>query len=137
MMIWLSAYVGVALTMLVLDGAWLSFAAQRLYRPQLGDMLTDGFRIGPAALFYVTYVAGVVVLAVAPGLSADKWSVALTRGMVLGLIAYATYDLTNQATLRRWSTLVSAADIAWGTALTGIAATAGFLAARWASSHFA
>lgn len=135
MMKWIFAYLGAALAMLVLDSAWLSFAAKKLYRPQLGDILLDGFRIAPAAAFYFLYVAGIVVLAVAPGLEAGKWTVALTRGMALGLIAYATYDLTNQATLKQWSTTVTVADMAWGTILTGIAASAGFFAARWVESR--
>ena len=128
------AYLGAAAAMLVLDGAWLSFAAKRLYRPLLGDMLADGFRLAPAALFYFLYVAGIVVLAVAPGLAAGKWTIALTRGIVLGLIAYGTYDLTNQATLRQWSGFVTIADMCWGTILTGAAATAGYYAARWAAA---
>ncbi|MEO7654239.1 MAG: DUF2177 family protein [Sphingomicrobium sp.] len=131
---WIAAYIGAALAMMVLDAIWLTLAAPRLYRPQLGDLLAESFRMGPAALFYFLYVAGIVFLAVAPGLAADKWTVALTRGMALGLIAYATYDLTNQATLRQWSSLVSVVDIAWGTILTGIAASAGFFAARWATN---
>lgn len=131
---WTFAYLGTAAAMLVLDGAWLSFAAKRLYRPLLGDMLADGFRLAPAALFYFLYVSGIVVLAVAPGLAAGKWTVALTRGLVLGLIAYGTYDLTNQATLRQWSGTVTIADMVWGTILTGAAATAGYYAARWAAA---
>jgi len=133
-MTWVAAYLGSALAMLVCDGIWLSLAAKRLYRPQLGDLLLDGFRIAPAAIFYFLYVAGIVLLAVAPGLAAGKWTVALTRGIALGLVAYATYDLTNQATLRHWSSLVSVADIAWGTVLTGAAASAGYAAARWAAT---
>ncbi len=134
MMVWIAAYAGAALAMLALDSLWLGFAAKRLYRPELGDMLMDGFRIAPAAVFYLAYVAGIVFLAVQPGLEAGKWSVALTRGAALGAIAYATYDLTNQATLRHWSTLVTISDIAWGTVLTGLAATAGYYAASWAKS---
>jgi uncharacterized membrane protein len=134
MRLWIFAYLGSALAMLLLDAAWLSFAAKRLYRPLLGDILADGFRLAPAALFYFLYVAGIVVLAVAPGLAAGKASVALTRGLALGLVAYATYDLTNQATLRQWSSVVTIADMAWGMVLTGVAATVGYYAARWATS---
>lgn len=117
--------------MLVLDGIWLSLATNRLYRPQLGNLLADGFRLAPAAVFYLLYVAGIVVLAVAPALSAERWTVALSRGLALGLIAYATYDLTNQATLRSWSAIVTVVDMGWGTILTGVAATTGYFAARW------
>lgn len=131
---WFAAYGGAALAMLALDSAWLTFAAKRLYRPHLGEVLADGFRLAPAAAFYFIYVGGIVFLAVAPGLEAGKWSVAATRGAALGFIAYATYDLTNQATLKQWSSVVTVADMAWGTLLTGVAATAGFFAARWAAS---
>ena len=131
---WIFAYLGAAVTMLVLDAAWLSFAAKQLYRPLLGDILADGFRLAPAALFYFLYVAGVVALAAAPGLAAGKWTVALARGLTLGIIAYGTYDLTNQATLRQWSAVVTLADMCWGTVLTGAAATGAYYAARWAAA---
>lgn len=131
-MSWIAAYVGSALAMLLLDGAWLSLAAPRIYRPQLGDLLLDGFRGVPAAIFYLLYVGGIVVLAVMPGVSADRLWVAVARGLALGLVAYGTYDLTNQATLRHWSTLVTALDMTWGTLLTGAAAAAGYVAVRWA-----
>ena len=131
---WFAAYGGAALAMLALDSAWLTFAAKRLYRPYLGDVLAEGFRFAPAAAFYFIYVGGIVFLAVMPGIDAGKWTVAATRGAALGFIAYATYDLTNQATLKQWSSVVTVADMAWGTLLTGVAATAGFFAARWAAS---
>lgn len=131
-MSWITAYAGTALTVLLLDGVWLSIAAKRLYRPQLGDLLMDGFRVLPATIFYFLYVAGIVVLAVAPGLTAGKWTSALWRGAALGLVAYGTYDLTNQATLRHWPSAVTVADISWGVALTAVAAAAGYLAARLA-----
>lgn len=126
----LIAYVAAALAMLVLDAAWLSAMVNRLYRPHLGDLLMDGFRGAPAAVFYFLYVAGVVVLAVLPALETDKWTMALARGMVLGLVAYGTYNLTNQATLRHWSTVVTLADMSWGTVLTGAAAVAGYFVVR-------
>lgn len=136
MITWIFAYLGAALAMLALDSLWLGFAAKRLYRPELGNMLAEGFRMAPAAIFYFLYVAGIVYLAVMPGIDAGKWSVAASRGAALGFIAYATYDLTNQATLRQWSTTVTVVDMAWGTFLTAIAATAGFFAARWAGEAF-
>lgn len=137
MIVWIFAYLGAALAMLVLDAIWLTLAAKKLYRPELGEMLAQSFRLPPAALFYFLYVAGIVFLAVAPGLATGKLTIAVSRGAALGFIAYATYDLTNQATLRHWSSLVSAVDIAWGTILTAIAAGVGFAAARWASETFA
>lgn len=132
MLLWLIAYAAAALTMLVLDGLWLSLAAPRLYRPELGDLLISGFRGIPAAIFYFLYVGGIVFLAIAPGVAAGNWWIALTRGLALGLIAYATYDLTNQSTLRHWSTTVTIVDMTWGAVLTGIAASVGCSCAmRW------
>ncbi len=124
------AYLATALALLALDVVWLSVAAGLLYKPQLGSLLRDGFDVVPAVLFYLLYLAGVVVFVIAPSLpDARPRSVAL-RGAFFGLVAYATYDLTNQATLRQWSTVVTVADLIWGTFLTAVAGTVGYLAAR-------
>jgi len=128
---WIIAYLATATTFLGLDAIWLGFAANRLYRPRLGDLLLDGFKPFPAIAFYILYVAGILIFAVAPALASGRWTTALARGAMLGLLAYATYDLTNQATLRGWSSVVTIADLCWGTVLTGTAATIGFMAARW------
>jgi uncharacterized membrane protein len=128
---WIIAYLATAATFLGLDAIWLGCAANRLYRPRLGDLLLDGFKPFPAIAFYILYVAGILIFAVAPALASGRWTTALARGAMLGLLAYATYDLTNQATLRGWSSVVTIADLCWGTVLTGTAATIGFMAARW------
>jgi uncharacterized membrane protein len=119
-----------AATMLVLDGIWLSTMAKRLYRPRLGDLVAENFHLAPAAAFYVTYVAGTYFLAVQPALAEGRVDLAAIRGAALGFVAYATYDLTNQATLRHWSTTVTVADMAWGTVLTAITAGVGAWAAK-------
>lgn len=124
------AYLATALAFLGLDTVWLSLSASRLYKPHLKDLLLEKFNVVPAASFYLLYVAGILVFAVFPALATGRWTTALGRGAALGLVAYATYDLTNQATLRGWSTTVTIADLCWGTALTGLAATVGYLATR-------
>lgn len=124
------AYVATALVFLAVDAIWLTVAAQRLYRPLMGEMLLDSFRLVPAALFYFIYIAGIVVFAISPALATDRWTTATTHGAFLGLFAYATYDLTNQATLRNWPLTVTIADLCWGTFLTASAATIGFLITR-------
>jgi uncharacterized membrane protein len=96
----------------------------------MGDMLVDGFRLAPAALFYLIYIAGIVVFAIAPALASERWTTATSYGAFLGFFAYATYDLTNQATLKNWPLAVTIADLCWGTFLTAGAATAGFLITR-------
>ena len=111
-----------------LDAAWLSYAAGRIYRPRLGALLREDFAVLPAAAFYVVYIAGILVFAVGPALASGRWTTAVWRGAALGFLAYATYDLTNQATLRNWSSFVSVIDMAWGTMLTAAAALAGYAA---------
>jgi len=87
------------------------------------------FRPLPAVLFYLVYMAGLVFFAVAPAIASGRWTSALANGAALGLVAYATYDLTNQATLRSWSTTITILDLCWGTVLSAIAATLGYLIA--------
>ncbi len=122
----LPAYLSTAVTMLALDSIWLTLTAKRLYRAQLGDLMLSGFNLAPAAAFYVLYVLAVVILVVQPALAERRLLSATMRGALLGLAAYATYDLTNQATLRGWSITVTIADLCWGTCLTAVAATAGY-----------
>ena len=124
------AYGTSALTMLALDSVWLTLTSQRLYRAQLGELMRPGFDLPPAAVFYLLYLVGIVVFAVQPALAQQSWGVALRLGALLGLVAYATYDLTNQATLRGWPVAITIADLCWGTFLTATAATAGYFAAR-------
>lgn len=126
----LIAYAGAAFGMLVLDSIWLSTMAERFYRPQLGPLLADDFRVGPALAFYVLYLFGVVYFAAAPALREGDWRKAALNGALLGLIAYGTYDLTNQATLRHWPALVTMTDLAWGASLTAVSAIAGYALAR-------
>lgn len=126
-----AGYLAAGLAMGLMDAIWLTQVGPGLYRPALDAVLTDSPRPGPAAVFYLVYVGGIVFLAVRPALQqAAKWWGALLNGAVLGLVAYATFDLTNQATLKVWPTFVSVADIAWGASLTAVAALAGFAAAR-------
>lgn len=127
-MTWIVAVVAVALVFGALDAVWLSWAGPNFYRPKLGDLLADSFRMAPALVFYAAYVAAVVWFAVRPGLANGIASAAL-NGALLGAICYATYDLTNQATLRTWSTTVTIADIIWGAFATAVAASAATFAA--------
>lgn len=129
---WIIAYIATGVAFLGIDAVWLSFAANRLYRPQIGPLMLEKFSVPPAALFYLIYIGGIVFFAIAPALASGRWTAALVRGALLGFVAYATYDLTNQATLKGWSSTVTVADLCWGTFVTGAAASVGFLALRWA-----
>lgn len=120
------AYIAAAVTMLVLDVAWLTLAVPRLYRPALGVLLSDKPNLPVAGVFYLLYVVGIVVFAVLP--ASGSWLTALGLGALLGLVAYGTYDFTNLATLRDWPVALSLIDVCWGVALTAVAASVGHVA---------
>ncbi|KPH81286.1 DUF2177 family protein [Bosea vaviloviae] len=126
----LTAYAATAIAFLAIDAVWLSTMANLLYRPLLGDMLSPSFALAPAVLFYVIYVGGIVFFAILPALEAQLFRKAVLNGAALGFVAYATYDLTNQATLRNWPAIVTIADLIWGTLLTATASAVGYAAAR-------
>jgi uncharacterized membrane protein len=125
---YLAAYVGAGLAFAGLDAVWLSLTSASLYRPVLHAVLIDGFRPAPAVLFYLVYLVGVIIFAVAPAMRAGRWRVATAMGGLFGFFAYATYDLTNQATLTVWATKITVLDLAWGAFVTAAGATAGYLA---------
>lgn len=129
----LSAFVCAGLLMLVLDAIWLSVMGRHFYRPMIGELLADQFRLMPAILFYLLYVSAIVYFGVRPALASNELSSALINGALIGLLAYGTYDLTNQAMLKVWPPLVTIVDLIWGMSLTAAASCAGFLGARWAS----
>lgn len=114
-------YLITAAVFAVVDFGWITLATPRLYKPEIGELLIDGARPVPAVLFYLIYMLGVVGLCVLPNLSKGDWLKAVGAGALLGLSAYAAYDLTNQATLKIWSTKVTIADLAWGTFATAAA----------------
>ncbi|MBO9545769.1 DUF2177 family protein [Caulobacter sp.] len=126
----LAAYAASLVAFVALDFVWLSLMVERIYRPALGDLLAAKPRMGAAVVFYLAYAAGLVFLVVAPALKEASLTRAGVGGLVLGAMAYATYDLTNQATLRTWSTKLTLVDIAWGAALTAVAAMIGYAVAR-------
>lgn len=126
------AYAGAALLFFTADMIWLGFVARGFYRAQLGAVLVERPLLVPAAIFYVAYVAAIVFFAIAPALREQSWQLALLHGALFGAIAYATYDLSNLATLRDWPPVLTVVDLTWGTAVTALAALTGY----WASSLF-
>jgi uncharacterized membrane protein len=107
-----------------------------LYRPALDAILADHVRLAPAVIFYLAYLLGMLVLVIAPAGRAGSLTLAAGNGAMLGAMAYATYDLSNQATLKVWSTAITLADIGWGAVLTGAGCGAGYLVWRWAQMRF-
>lgn len=120
------AYLATLIVFVAIDFIWLGSMADRLYRPTLGDMLAAEFRLLPAIVFYLIFAGGLTFFALRPGLEAGSISTAVLYGAVLGFTAYATYDLTNQSTLKNWSTTLTIVDLIWGTLLSAVASGAGY-----------
>ena len=118
------AAVTTLITMGLLDAIWLTTMTARLYRRQLADLLLDHPDLRPAIAFYLLYAVGVLILVVLPAREYG-WTLpsVIVRAVLLGVVAYGTYDLTNQATLRGWSPLVTVVDMAWGGLLTAVVAS--------------
>lgn len=129
-MTYVVAYIATAVIFLGLDAIWLSRIALGMYRRELGSLLLEKPNLLIAGAFYLLYVAGIVILAIAPALGDGGWIRALLMGAVLGLVAYGTYDITNLSTLKGWSTLLALIDIAWGTALSAVSAAIGLWVVR-------
>jgi uncharacterized membrane protein len=102
------------------DLVWIGVVARSFYQRQLGFLLSPNVNWPAALLFYAVYIAGIVFFAVRPALEVGSATRALACGAFFGFVAYATYDLSNQATVRDWPVLVTVVDLAWGTVLTAV-----------------
>jgi uncharacterized membrane protein len=120
----LLAYAATAAVFLPLDATWLAATGPRLYRPALGELLAEQPDLAAALLFYALYFAGVVVFALPQAARAESSTRSALRAAFFGLVAYGTYDLTNQATLRHWPGWLTAIDLLWGASVTAVAAQA-------------
>jgi uncharacterized membrane protein len=130
-----TTYILTLLSMLVIDGTWIALVALPMFRTTLGpDMLTA--RPVPAVLFYLVYAAGIQVFVLPAG--QRSWPLTALNGALFGLFTYATYDLTNYATLRGWTAALAVSDIAWGMVMTAVVSTlamfAGRAVARWVTT---
>jgi uncharacterized membrane protein len=115
----------------VIDMIWLGFVAKDFYRKHLGSMLSPKVHWAAALLFYVVFVAGLLIFVIRPALAQGEPLKALLLGGLFGLISYATYDLSNLATLKDWPVIVTIVDLAWGTALGGLVSLSGAVLGRW------
>ena len=119
-----------AVIFLALDAVMLTFVMRPLFDRHIGPLLLTDIRVLPAALFYLGYVVGLLWLVSLPALRADAPLQALIGGMVIGAMAYGTYEFSNYATLTAWHPSMVATDFLWGTALTGFSASAGVTLTR-------
>lgn len=126
----LMAYVAVLVPFVALDAVWLWVMGSSLYKPTLGDILRAQPNLWPAAVFYGLYPVGLLVFAVWPALHDGQLSRAIVLGLLFGLFTYATYDLTNHATLRNWTTTLTVVDVAWGSVLAATSAAVAYSVVR-------
>lgn len=124
------AYLTTAAVFLAIDYVWLTQVASRFYFDRIGHLLMDKPNLAAAGLFYVMYVVGIVIFAVAPALKSESLTTALIFGALFGFFTYATYDVTNYATLRGWPFIVVGVDVLWGTTLSAFSAGAGYYLTR-------
>ncbi|MEZ5079355.1 MAG: DUF2177 family protein [Thermoleophilia bacterium] len=120
--IWMFLIAGIVFG--ILDALWLGQAARHIYAREMGDLMQRPFRKPPAVLFYALYVAAITFFAVHPALSDESWTTALVAGAFLGLVSYATYNLTARAVLKGFPASIVPIDMAWGTFATGTCAAA-------------
>lgn len=115
---------------LVIDLLWLGLIAKNLYSKQLGHLMSDNVNWIAAIIFYLLFIVGLVFFVIMPAIEKGSWSYALLAGFLFGLISYATYDLTNLATLKDWPISITLIDLVWGTSLGGLVSMITFFLVR-------
>jgi uncharacterized membrane protein len=118
---------------LAIDAVWLALVARTFYRRYLDWLMAANPNWIAALAFYLLFVVGVLVFVVIPGVEDGSLRTTLLKGALFGLIAYGTYDLTNQATVKNWPLTITAVDMVWGTALSVAVSYIGFVAGKWLS----
>lgn len=112
-----------------MDMGWLGVAAKNFYAKRIGFLMRANVNWAAAILFYLLFIAGLVVFVVAPALEKGSWVRAALLGALFGLITYSTYDLTNLATVKDWPLLVTVVDLIWGTVLAASVSVATYVVA--------
>jgi uncharacterized membrane protein len=130
----LAAYAGTMIVMVGLDMLWLGVIAKPIYQSGIGHLMADQPDVSVAVLFYALYGLGLVVFAVLPAGPAPGWAKTVGMAALFGFFAYATYDLTNLATLKQWPIGLSVMDMAWGTCISAAAAAGGKALMDWTAA---
>lgn len=132
MMTFLKLYFVSLIVFFAIDLVWLGIIAKNLYKEQIGFLMSNEVKWGAAILFYALYIAGLVFFTILPALNEGSWVSALLYGGFFGLVCYATYDLTNLATIEGWPMKIVVYDLLWGTFISGITSLATF----WIGKHW-
>jgi uncharacterized membrane protein len=116
---WILLWIAASVIFLAIDLVWLGWLGRGLYQAEIGPLLRQPFNLPAGGAFYVLYITGLMMMVIWPAFQAQSVSQALLRGALLGLIAYGTYDLTNLAVMKGFTTKIAIIDMIWGTVLTG------------------
>jgi len=127
----ITSYFLTAIVFFAIDLLWLGVVAKGLYDRHLGSLLADQVNWTAAFIFYFLFIVGIFVFAIVPGVQRADAMHALLYGVLFGFFTYATYDLTNLATLKGWPVKIVLIDIVWGMALTGSVAISGYYITSW------
>ena len=120
-------YVIALITFILLDGIWLGLIAKNIYATQLKSLMTDHVKWGAAALFYLLFIGMLIYFVITPALQEGSLQMAVTRGAPFGLATYATYDLTNYATLKGFPLSIVFIDLIWGMVLSSTVASVAYM----------
>lgn len=130
---YIKLYVITLVAFFIIDMIWLGVVARTLYSKHLGFLMAPNPNWLAAILFYLLFIVGILVFVVAPGLKDNSLPMTLLRAALFGLITYATYDLTNLATVKDWPVLITVVDLIWGTVLSVAVSFVSFVAGKWLS----
>ncbi len=133
MIYYVKLYLVTFFAFLVIDMIWLGLVARTFYQKYLGFFLAPKPNWLAALIFYLLFIVGILLFVVVPGLKVNSLKLTLLYGMFFGLITYATYDLTNLATISNWPLLVTVVDIIWGMVLSTSVSAISFIAGKWLS----
>jgi len=127
----LISYLLTFIVFLMIDMLWLGVIAKTIYQKYLGNFLTDNVNWTAAIIFYFIFVAGISIFAIYPAVNKGSVYHALFMGALFGFFTYATYDLTNLATLKGWPVPIVIIDIIWGSVLSAIVSLSGYCIVKW------
>ncbi len=116
-------YLIALVTFVVVDGLWLGVISKTLYKKELGYLLSSSPNWIAAIIFYILFLGGLIYFVINPGIEKESIKIILISGALFGLMTYATYDLTNLATIKDWPLKITIIDLIWGTSLSTIVST--------------
>jgi len=130
---YIKLYLATLVAFFAIDMVWLGLISRTFYKKYLGYLMAPSVNWTAALIFYLLFIVGVLFFVVIPGLEKQSLKAIVIRAILFGLITYATYDLTNLATVKDWPLIITVVDLIWGMVLTTLVSIAGFFAGKWLS----